>query len=381
MNNLKKFDTKAEYQAWKGGDDYVFPNVCKVGEEVVYNNYPDPFWIEALEDVTVKFHDGSDPIGEYSFDKKIWSAWESSGVTLRTGKRLYIRHTIQFYPRVVVSGRYNAGGSVLSLFYGSEYLKNTTHLTNRLIRLFAESKKIVSAKELVLATVYQQEGSNQSGMYQELFKDCTLLKEPPKLPATLSPYCYVRMFSGCTSLTTAPSLLVSKDTGSPRGWYREIYAGCSNLSYIKMLSPIQFDYSDTTSAWSRDWVSGVAATGTFIANAKRTDFTRGVHGIPVGWDLYLYDEDNDRYVVKFKVNNIPYEFYTDEPRDVAWVEFCNSEHNTNGFTHSAGPAAGGYPVKYNSQYILLNGSEVRHVDKIILNASYTIGQPTAATEE
>lgn len=375
MENLKKFDTKAEYQAWKDGDDYVFPNVCKVGEEVVYNNYPDPFWIEALEDVTVKFHDGSDPIGEYSFDKKIWSAWESSGVTLRTGKRLYIRHTIHFYPRVVVSGRYNAGGSVLSLFYGSEYLKNTTHLVGRIRYLFAESKKIVSAKELVLATVYQQE----SGMYQELFKDCTLLKEPPKLPATLSPSCYRSMFSGCTSLTTAPSLLASKDTGSPRVWYREIYAGCSNLSYIKMLSPIQFDYSDTTSAWSRDWVSGVAATGTFIANSKRTDFTRGVHGIPEGWDLYLYDEDNDRYVVKFTVNNIPYEFYTDKPRSVRWDEFCNSEHNTNGFTYPIGSPYG--PVKSGSDFILLDGNKVMEDAKIVLNASYTIGQPTETTEE
>lgn len=375
MNNLKKFETEAEYQAWKDGDDYVFPNICKVGEEVVYNNYPDPFWIEALEDVTVKFHDGSGPIGEYSFDKKIWSAWESSGVTLRTGKRLYIRHTIHFYPRVVVSGRYNAGGSVLSLFYGSEYLKNTTHLVGRLRQLFAESKKIVSAKELVLATVYQQE----SGMYQELFKDCTLLKEPPKLPATLSPSCYRSMFYGCTSLTTAPSLLASKDTGVPRGWYREIYAGCSNLSYIKMLSPIQFDYSDTTSAWSRDWVSGVAATGTFIANAKRTDFTRGVHGIPVGWDLYLYDEDNDRYVVKFTVNNIPYEFYTDKPRSVQWDEFCRSEHNTNGFTYPIGASRG--PVKSGSDFILLGGNNVMEDDKIVLNASYTIGQPTATTEE
>ena len=55
MNNLKKFKTESEYKAWKDGDDYVFPNICKVGEEVAYNNYPDPFWIEALEDVTVRF--------------------------------------------------------------------------------------------------------------------------------------------------------------------------------------------------------------------------------------------------------------------------------------------------------------------------------------
>ena len=55
MENLKKFNTQEEYQAWKDGDDYVYPNVCKVGDEVIYNGYPEPFWIEALEDVSVKF--------------------------------------------------------------------------------------------------------------------------------------------------------------------------------------------------------------------------------------------------------------------------------------------------------------------------------------
>lgn len=53
MENLKKFNTQEEYQVWKDGDDYVYPSVCKVGDEVIYNNYPDYFWIEALEDLKV----------------------------------------------------------------------------------------------------------------------------------------------------------------------------------------------------------------------------------------------------------------------------------------------------------------------------------------
>ena len=53
MEHLKKFDTTQSYQDWKDGDDYVIPNLCKVGDNVVYNNYPDPFWIEALEDIRI----------------------------------------------------------------------------------------------------------------------------------------------------------------------------------------------------------------------------------------------------------------------------------------------------------------------------------------
>ena len=46
MEKLKKFNTKEEYLEWKDSDDYSYPNVCKVADEIVYNDYPDPFWIE-----------------------------------------------------------------------------------------------------------------------------------------------------------------------------------------------------------------------------------------------------------------------------------------------------------------------------------------------
>jgi hypothetical protein len=42
MENLRIFDTQEKYEAWKDSDDYVFPNICKVGEEIIYNDFPDP---------------------------------------------------------------------------------------------------------------------------------------------------------------------------------------------------------------------------------------------------------------------------------------------------------------------------------------------------
>lgn len=373
MNNLKKFNSKAEYQAWKDGDDYVFPNICKVGEEVVYNDYPEPFWIEALEDITVdfKYYNGNSntSVGSYSFDKISWTNMPYGGVVVRTGQKLYIIHGSLSYNKLVISGKFNVGGSILSLDYSLDYLQYTTHKNNN-FNLFSDAKQVVSAKDLVLAIPRTS--------YSGLFYKCALLVDSPKLIGKIKNFdvSLEYAYKGCTSLTKAPTIPELKSGDYTSYGLTEMFKGCSNLSYIKALFTQSFgsNYNST-----KDWVDGVSPTGTFIANYKRTDFTRGVSAIPEGWDLYLYDEENDRYVVKFKVNNIPYEFYTDEPRDVQWDEFCRSEYNTNGFTYPVGSPYG--PVKNGSDFILLNGNQVMEDDKIVLNASYTIGQLTATTEE
>lgn len=375
MNNLKIFNTVEEYQAWKDGDDYVYPNICKVGEEVVYNGYPEPFWIEALEDVTVRFTSSwnkTNFCGSYSYDKITWTSW-SSEIILRKGQKIYIRYAVLTGERWLwVSGKYNVGGNIVSLIYGESYLEYESIGTANLRYLFSEeATSVISAEDLVLVKTI-------SAVYAGLFKNCSLLIKAPKLPKYLCKDCYEEMFRGCASLKKAPSLLVSSPRNTDRGWYKNMFTGCSDLSYIKMMMSIDFGSPGTTSDWSINWVSGVAKKGTFIANAKRTYFERGPHGIPEGWDLYLYDEDNDRYVVKFKVNEIPYEFYTDEPRDVKWREFINSEQNTNGYYeednfHTIYASNGVDRILLNNQYVITS-------ENIILNASYTIGQRTATTE-
>lgn len=383
MENLKKFNTQEEYQAWKDGDNYVYPNVCKVGDEVIYNGYPEPFWIEALEDVSVGFTSNwqeSNYCGYWSFDNTNWRAW-SNKVTVRKGEKLYLTYNSSAGEKWLwVSGKYNVGGSILSLVYGKDYLNYNTH-DFVFQHLFKNALSVVSAKELVLATDFKSTSSNTSGMYYQLFNNCTLLEEAPRLPNALSAGCYNGMFNNCSSLYKAPSLLATKSAinNGYAYYYRGMFTGCSNLSYIKMLLPMAFDGTDTTSNWSGNWVKGVSSTGTFIANSKRTDFTRGPHGIPEGWDLYLYDEDKDRYVIKFKVNDIPYEYYTDKPKDITWNQFINSEYNTNGFV--VGDGKGSVDVRLGNDRVLYNGKLILYTDNIILNATYTIGQPTATTTE
>lgn len=369
MENLKKFNTQEEYQAWKDGDDYVYPNVCKVGDEIVYNDYPGPLWIEALEDINFEYNHQCD----WSLDKINWKN-SVPNITLRKGQTIYIKdYEYKSASYLTISGRFNVGGDIRAV--GDVSLVN--HNNRKYEYLFRSAKGVVSAKELVLADPLP-DGDGVTGAYDGLFQDCTLLKEAPKLTMkTLKYHCFQNMFTGCTSLERI-SILGTKSGQSGLGFLHYAFSGCTSLKYIKLMYSGKFTPSNVSSGdWSYNWVKDVSSTGTFIANVKRTDFTRGPHGIPEGWDLYLYDEDNDRYVVKFKVNGIPYEYYTDEPKDVTWDEFVASKQNTNGFksvVESYTPC-----VKLGNDYILLNG--VKASGNIVLNALYTIGQPTATTEE
>lgn len=375
MEKLKKFNTKEEYQVWKDSDDYSYPNVCKVADEIIYNDYPDYFWIEALEDVTVYYKSYNS--GEYrdfycSFDKVNWTLINYNGTVLRKGQKAYIyRVGSLVYNTFRISGRYNVGGSILSLKYGLDYLKYNS-IQENYMNLFYEAKQMVSAKELVLCY-------NTGSGFEGLFSGQTMLEDTPKLKGVLksSDRGIKGMFRNCTSLVKAPTI-PSFTTGNYHSTVSELFYGCSNLNYIKAMFTQPFRNNDYS--YTKDWVNGVAEKGTFIANVKRTDFTRGVYGIPEGWDLYLYDEANDRYVVKLSVNSIPYEYYTDEPKDITWNEFINSEYNTNGFTAQQEDGETAKTIKFGDNYVLLSGNKVLITDKVILNTSYTIGQPTTTTE-
>lgn len=320
----------------------------------------------------------------YSKDKETWSGFSVNEpwVFVRKGEKIYFRSTYipskyneigDFY----IIGKCNIGGSILSLIYGDDYLTQRTPFNDSIFsnifsvgHLGVDYNQIISAIELIFPDY------TSISCYGGMFSGCKDLVNPPRLPSkNLKSGCYGGMFLGCHSLVKAPTLPAIAATG-----YAGLFRECASLSYIKMLGTANFG-RDVDGSWSRNWVNGVSSTGTFIANAKRTDFTRGPHGIPEGWDLYLYDEDNDRYVVKFKVNGIPYEYYTDEPRDITWREFCSSEYNTNEFNVIYISTYSKTVVQAQENYILLDGNLVDGLGNITLNASYTTGQPTENTEE
>ena len=180
-----------------------------------------------------------------------------------------------------------------SCYYGMFYnctslvtapeLPATTLVGSCYYGMFQGCTSLVTAPELPATTLV-------SSCYQSMFSSCTGLTTAPELPATtLAQSCYSRMFNGCTSLVTAPELPAT--TLAQNCYYRMFY-GCSNLNHIKAMftsgssSSLEYDLS----AYTNNWVYGVASTGTFVKNSAATWNETGVNGIPTGWDVQTASE-------------------------------------------------------------------------------------------
>lgn len=163
------------------------------------------------------------------------------------------------------------------LFYGCVNLIDAKRLLLPVIiinkicyrRLFSGCINLISAPNLPATTMY-------NSCYGNMFENCKSLTIAPELPATkLENYCYANMFAGCTSLTEAPVLPATK---LQLYSYQQMFQGCSSLNHITCLAT---DVSATDC--TKNWVSGVAATGTFVKAAGMEDWTTGNNGIPEGW--------------------------------------------------------------------------------------------------
>jgi len=118
--------------------------------------------------------------------------------------------------------------------------------------------------------------------YKNMFSGCTsLVNVQTDLPAeTLKDNCYEGMFQGCTSLVEAPVLpAITLKTAC----YNSMFSGCSSLNYIEALFTTDITNTDI---YTKNWVNGVAATGTFIKNKNATWQNIGLNGIPENWVVY-----------------------------------------------------------------------------------------------
>ena len=217
-------------------------------------------------------------------------------------------------------------GNIMSLIYGDDFKnKLTISSTYAFYGLFKDCTNLVSAKNLVLPATTLANGCYQNmfnkctslttapelpatvlasncyqymfggctslttapalpattlagGCYSGMFNNCTSLTTAPALPATtLANYCYQYMFNGCTKLTTAPALPATTLTNS---CYSYMFRNCTSLNYIKCLAT---DISATDC--TKNWVSGVASTGTFVKNPDMASWPTGDNGIPEGWTV------------------------------------------------------------------------------------------------
>lgn len=148
--------------------------------------------------------------------------------------------------------------------------------------MFSGCTALTVVPELPVTTLAQR-------CYYAMFRDCSSLATAPELPASaLTNYCYAYMFSNCTSLETAPELSAETLT---QGSYQYMFSGCSSLNYIKCIAT---DIS--ASNCLLNWVSGVAANGTFVKAHLMTNWTTGNSGIPTGW---IVEDDYHDYSLDY----------------------------------------------------------------------------------
>ena len=146
------------------------------------------------------------------------------------------------------SGRFYAEGNIMSLLFGDNFVgktnlpshsfrylfKNcigienacnlvlpaTTLATSCYLKMFEGCTNLTTAPELPATTL-------ATYCYNDMFERCTSLESAPELPATtLTSFCYLKMFEGCTSLTTAPQLPATTLAG---GCYSAMFLGCTSL--------------------------------------------------------------------------------------------------------------------------------------------------------
>ncbi|MCQ2976272.1 MAG: bacterial Ig-like domain-containing protein, partial [Bacteroidales bacterium] len=136
---------------------------------------------EANSSVGYSNYGGNNPNVEISFDKTTWiSLAPGETITLENvGSKVYFRgnNPTGFshgeYSSFYMNGKISASGNIMSL-----------------VDIYCESLKIPC-----------------DYCFYSLFSGCSSLTTAPELPATqLAYYCYSNMFSSCSSLTTAPEL-------------------------------------------------------------------------------------------------------------------------------------------------------------------------------
>ena len=221
------------------------------------------FTIESLEDGNqIGISKSNTPSISISTDKQTWTTVTPNAsptyfITLNAGQKVYIKGSNNTYNNdswptkgfFTSTGRFNVSGNIMSLIYADDFKNKTTLSSSNesaFAKLFYEANKLISAEHLVL-------------------------------PATTLVFaCYMFMFYGCTSLTTAPELPA---TTLKNYCYYYMFYDCSSLNYIKMLAT---DVSANNCL--TNWVTNVATSGTFVKDASAT-LPTGINGIPDGWTV------------------------------------------------------------------------------------------------
>lgn len=264
-------------------------------KEIDYTGMPLTF--EIISGGTIEFK-GNNKTIQYRLNGGEWtditSAKEGSIITVNQGDKVQFRaenfKNYNEYGNLTFLGTamYNAYGNIMSLINPTDF-KNLYEFPSDSIYTFHSlfggggiyhytNTGIIDASNLILpATAVTYHG------YEEMFQRCLNLVAAPALPAkTLDGFCYVEMFDSCPKLIKAPELPA---TSLAKNCYNFMFWGCTNLNYVKAM------FTTTPGiSYTRDWLSGVAKSGTFVKNPEATwdtdeTFARGSSTVPTNWTI------------------------------------------------------------------------------------------------
>ena len=296
-----------------------------------FDPYATPLTLEAVEAGTINIHNPNTLTIEYCKDGSTWISSNSNPISIEVaaGDQVCFRgdnpaygkvdmETGEHYTRFTATNDVYLYGNVMSLISSEGYTTLATlpvvggdspyDMDINLAFLFSTpvsdadwapknntTIKNHPTKDIVLPAI----NATRSG-YMYMFSGCQGLTRAPELPATdLGWGCYHQMFSNCTSLTAAPELPA---TTVPMEGYSWMFNGCSSLNYVKCLAT---DIS--ADGCTGGWLTGVAATGTFVKAAGMSDWTVGpqgewneVNGIPSGWTV----ESDGEYIVSIPSSGV-----------------------------------------------------------------------------
>ena len=203
----------------------------------------------------------NNPNLQYSIDGKNWNEYSESGeIPILSGTQLYLRGNnptgwskgFSQYSTLSITGDASITGNVMGLLdngatseeditdipcdycFSGLFLDSTgiTSISDDFLpatnlvpycyhKMFQGCTLLTTAPNLPAITLVYN-------CYRCMFQDCTSLTTTPKLPATtLVDGCYANMFQGCTSLTTAPDLPATK---LQMNCYSNMFAQCTSLT-------------------------------------------------------------------------------------------------------------------------------------------------------
>ena len=207
----------------------------QIGGVTVWSSVPDYLCFTAEEsNSTVAMYVNEPPTKgqafEFSTDGSSWSVFTPGTTTITLanvrdkvyfrGNNITVSESNYIYYKFVMSGKIAASGNIMSLL--DKTCESTTISSSYcFINMFRGCKSLTTAPALPATTL-------AGYCYYRMFYDCTSLTTAPALPATtLANSCYREMFYRCTSLTTAPSLPATTLADS---CYSEMFSGCTSLT-------------------------------------------------------------------------------------------------------------------------------------------------------